>query len=590
MEQGAAERAKHSALHWAWSHMRTERGDRLTFSDAPYLDQILDDDRPEHVVMKCAQSRMTVTYLAKIFWRLCEKPGPNAGRARTCIYTFPTKEDVTQFAAARADPAIEASEYLREGIGDTDNTGLKTFKNGSMIYFRGTWKKLGATSVPADILAHDEVDKSKPDTVQMYSDRLRASDDPRTYLFSTPTVPGFGISAHWDRTDQQEWVWRCAECGYEQIFAPADRSVSWTVGLDVESDEPAFRCISCQAPVDQDAVRLGQWVAMAPESDVAGYHISAIMMAVADATRLAKEHAKATAVELFVQGHIGLPEVSGEQEITPDVIAFGDWPNTLHSDKWLYAGLDQGKKLDMIVGDGQGHIVGVFRLDDWAQVAQIMRTLKIRLLVADVAPNARPLQHLAAEFPRRVKFADYSLRTAGEKFFTIPDEEPIRVRIYRTGALDWSAEQIIMGPDGGDVFPALPTAEREALIGMLCAPKRTMEQAADGNQRAVWIETAPDHLRHAHAYYLVASDIGGGRQVNIRYISQQRSGGDAADAIGKPTKPQTLARPGQTEPDADAPTEKPVTDTRGREITPAELRKLQREGRKAAMRLTQGKQ
>jgi hypothetical protein len=173
----------------------------------------------------------------------------------------------------------------------------------------------------------------------------------------------------------------------------------------------------------------------------------------------------------------------------------------------LCAGLDQGKKLDLVVGDGQGRIVGVHRLDDWAQVSQLMRTMRIQLLVADSAPDARPLQHLAAEFPRRVKLADYSLKTAGAQFYEVPESEPIRVRIYRTGALDWSAEQIIMGADGGDVWPILPPAEREALVGMLCAPKRTMERAADGNQRAVWIETAPDHMRHAHAYYTVAAAI-----------------------------------------------------------------------------------
>jgi hypothetical protein len=585
------EAAATDALHWARAHMRTERGDPLSFRDAPYLGDILLDDRPEHVVMKCAQSRMTITYLAKIFWRLCEQPAPGRGKARTCIYTFPTASDVTEFSAARAKPAIAASPYLTTAMGDTDNAGLKAFGNGSTIYFRGTWTDRAAISVPADILAHDELDRSKPDTLQIYSDRTRASDDPRLYAFSTPTVPGFGVSAHWDRTDQQEWVWSCADCGLEQVFAPADRSVSWTAGLDLESDPPAFRCISCGAPVSPEAVRRGQWVAMAPGVDVAGYHVTAIMVALADARRLAAEHAKATAVELFVQGHIGLPEVSGEQEITPDVIAFGDWRNANQSEQRLYAGLDQGKKLDLVVGDGQGRILGVHRLDDWAQVAQLMRTMHIRLLVADSAPDARPLQHLAAEFPRRVKLADYSLKTAGAKFFEVPESEPIRVRIHRTGALDWSAEQIIMGADGGDVWPVLPTAEREALVGMLCAPKRTMEKAADGNQRAVWVETAPDHLRHAHAYYLVAADIGGGRQVNIRYITQRRDGAEGLDAVvaqatGSGNKPQKLARPGE---EPRAPAEPRTTDKHGREITPAELRKLQREGRATAARLLRGK-
>ena len=61
---------------------------------------------------------------------------------------------------------------------------------------------------------------------------------------------------------------------------------------------------------------------------------------------MAREYLRAKFHELFVQGHIGLPEVSGEKQITEDMIAFGDWPNTLKSDVPTYAGLDQGKKLD----------------------------------------------------------------------------------------------------------------------------------------------------------------------------------------------------------------------------------------------------
>lgn len=100
-------------------------------------------------------------------------------------------------------------------------------------------------------------------------------------------------------------------------------------------------------------------------------------------------------------------------------------------------------------------------------------------------------------------------------------------------------------------------------------------------------------MRHAHANYLIAADIGGGRKVNIRFISQAGSDASAAAAALGATTPQgtqKLVVPGQTtDVAADTPAEKPITDTRGREITPAELRKMQREGRKQAMRLQQGR-
>jgi hypothetical protein len=510
--------------------MRTERGDHLTIRDAPYLRKILDDDRPRHVCVKCAQSRMTITYLAKIFWRLCEKPAPGEGKARTCIYTFPTKEDVTQFSAARADPAIEASQYLTAAIGSTDNAGLKTLANGSQIYFRGTWTDRAAISVPADILAHDELDRSKPDTLQVYSDRTRASDDKRRYLFSSPTVPKYAISAHWERTDQQEWVWRCADCGHEQVFAPMDGHCSWVDQVDLGAK--CFRCIACQAPVDPaDAVRRGRWVAMAPGVEQAGYHITGIMPALASAADLAEAHREAEYEELFVQGHIGLPAVSGDAQITRESIAFGDWPNTLHSDAWTYAGLDQGKKLDFICGDGQGRIIAVHRFDDWDQVASAMRTLRVRLLVADAQPEPRPLQALAKQFPQRVKLADYSLNTLDESVYDVPATEPIRVRIHRTGAMDWGRDQLLMGADGGDVFPALPTQARDELVNMLCASMRTNVKDQHGQVYANWIETGPDHARHAHIYYLIAGALMGKRSPDVPAIWKNFGTGQAASVV-----------------------------------------------------------
>ena len=497
-------RARTDPLAFAVVHMRDERKAHLDFVKRPYLVDILRDDRPEHVCIACAQSCKTVTYLTKVFQKLVWGCGPGE-KARTAIYTFPTDTHVREFSAARAKPMIASSPLLAGEIGDVENVSLKQFNSGGTLYLRGTFTQQAALSVPADIRVHDELDKSRPDTLQMYSDRTGASDYPHLYMFSTPTLPDWGIAARWQDTDQREWVWRCNECGREQVFAPMDNAGTWVDQLDLGACE--VRCIACQAPIPRQAIDAGQWVAMKPECQRAGYHITGIMPPGDRPKRLKATRDEAEYLDLWVQAHIGVPWVSGENQITPDMIRFGDWRNTIVSETDTFAGLDQGKKLDFVCGDGAGRILSVQRYDDWSEVAAAMDAMHIRMLVADAAPDARPLQDLHAQFPGRVVLADYSLTKPGEHPFKASESEP-RVSIHRTAALDWTRNRIIMGDD---VFPACGPELEATIKSQICAPKRTLEPDAHGIMRAVWRETTADHMRHAHLYYVVAAHgIGAG--------------------------------------------------------------------------------
>jgi len=546
----AAGKAPINPKAFALAHMRTERGEPLDFLDRPYLVGPLVDPRVNHVVIACAQSGKTVTFLSKVFQQLIY---PVGRKSRTVIYTFPTKEDVQEFSAARAKPMIEASPLLVQEIGDLDNVMVKQFRNGSTVYFRGTKTERTALSVPADILVHDELDRSQSDTLQMYADRTRASDDPRRYLFSTPTLPKFGVSAAWEGTDQHEWVWSCGECGAEQVFAPMDRSVSWREHLDLEAK--VFRCCRCRAAVDRKWVVAGQWVPFAPAKvSIAGYHVTGIMPPQTTAVRLADEYGKAVFEELWVQGAIGIPQASGKAEITKESIIFGEWINTLQSEDRLFGGLDVGTKLDLVAGDGHGKIVAVHRLDDWGQVKSAVRTLKLRMLVVDSTPEPRAVQNLMAEFPGRVLAADYTLMTVDKDPFERVATEP-RVRIHRTGILDWTRDQILMGPDGGDVWPALPYAEAEALKDHLTNTMRQLDLDKHGNPVATWVEVGPDHFRHAHAYYTVAAALMGGRKIGLSYVKQN---------TGTPHFLQELAAGQQTIKQDDEPVE--MTDQLGRPV------------------------
>jgi len=495
-------RAPTDEVAFALVHMRTERGVRLDFTQAPYLSAILRDRRPTHCTIACAQSRKTVTYVSKLF-HLLRHPADDT--PRTAIYTFPTVAKAQEFSKARLKRMIQASPLLHEDVADVDAVGVKTGRSGWALYLDGTFSELGATSTPADILVHDELNRSDPATLQVYASRLRASHDPRRWLFSTPSVPRFGVSALWEETDQNEWVWQCGQCGREQTFAPMDRHVTWRDGLDLQAE--TFRCCHCAAPVDRARVLSGRWVPQKPENaHAAGYHITAIMPPESTAPRLAKAFGEAIQPEVFAQEQVGIDEVSGTQHVTAEMIRFGEWANALSADRPLVGGLDPGGKHDFIAGDGKGKVLAVHRLGDWGAVANAMSSLRISVLVCDGAYDPSKAQELARQFSGRVFLADYSLETVGRRFWEHVHNQR-RVRVHRTAGLDYCGRRIIQGGDGGDVFPALPYEQERELKAHLTNMARTSVDDAKGRPRPVWQKIGPDHLRHAHLYYTVASEM-----------------------------------------------------------------------------------
>ena len=58
-----------------------------------------------------------------------------------------------------------------------------------------------------------------------------------------------------------------------------------------------------------------------------------------------------------------------------------------------------------------------------------------------------------------------------------------------------------------DTWPSCSPDLEQEIKAQLCAPKRTIEEDSKGQPIPVWRETGPDHFRHAHLYYTVASQL-----------------------------------------------------------------------------------
>ncbi|MFA9216812.1 MAG: phage terminase large subunit family protein, partial [Sphingomonadaceae bacterium] len=164
------------------------KGDRFSFKDHEFQGEILSDTSKTVYVQKCAQIGMSeaMARYALAVARIMPY--------FSVILTMPFSADASNFSKTRLTPIIDESPDLRESMDrDLDNTEIKGIGS-SLIYTRGCSGLTSAISVPADMLIHDEVDRSDPDALGQYQSRIKHSSFKLTREFGTPTLEGVGIA------------------------------------------------------------------------------------------------------------------------------------------------------------------------------------------------------------------------------------------------------------------------------------------------------------------------------------------------------------------------------------------------------------
>jgi hypothetical protein len=185
------------------------------------------------------------------------------------------------------------------------------------------------------------------------------------------------------------------------------------------------------------------------------------------------------------------------------------------SDAACAAGVDVGAKLHVriseIVGDAAAGVtvrraVFIGALDTFDEVAQLMARYNVRAMVVDHLPETRVTEDFAARFPGRVFLAEYDIHPRGAGWLKEGPDWPASrvVKLDRTASLDVSGQDIL------ELRDLLPANAREIpeYYEHMCAPVRVLEDAPDGNKRAVYREGGkPDHYRHACNYDRAALEV-----------------------------------------------------------------------------------
>jgi phage terminase large subunit GpA-like protein len=233
------------------------------------------------------------------------------------LVLLPTLELARAWSVDRLAPMISTTPAIREQIGDPrmkdgDNTILqKQFRNGSRLSIAGSNSPASLSSRPIRVVLMDEIDRmalssgSEGDPILLASRRTQNFFNRKVAMFSTPTIKGASrIESAFEDSDQRYYNLKCHACKKPQVLEWGQ--VRW------EKNHPEtakYHCSECDVEWSdiqrKQAIRSGEWIATAPFSGTAGFHLSGLYSPWVDIAELSKlflesKHTGQEALRVFV--------------------------------------------------------------------------------------------------------------------------------------------------------------------------------------------------------------------------------------------------------------------------------------------------
>ena len=451
--------------YWAEKHIITEKRNKLEFQRHKILTDLYDCWADRIVIKKSAQVGATTYGILRALW---------LGKFNkvVVIFTMPKSSDISDFSQARVNPIVRYS-----GIeANVDNVRLKQIES-SFIHLRGTWGETEAISVPADLLIHDEIDRSKPDVIEMYEERLSASELKWKVLMSTPTIPNFGISAEFQKSDQREWVVKCP-AGHSQIIRESN----------IKDGE--FRCIKCGRILNRAN---GHWEKRNPKSEIAGFHITQLIAPWISAKDIIKKRNDYKFKRDYYNFVLGEEYAGGSGMVTRADIISCVKNITDYSGKAV-VGVDWGDTSWAVVRKGN-RIIHLAKITDDTRkhaqrVAELMEKFRADA-VCDFGYGDTKNKQLIDWFPGRVWMCVYSDGVIFPKF----NKEKHIVNIDRTRSIE---EELAEIKDGTLEIQPQDLVEDFIQHHLNLASKKVEDK--HGKIRTIIERSGPDHFVHANNY------------------------------------------------------------------------------------------
>jgi len=416
------------------------------------------------------------------------------------IYTLPSDSDVWEFVPTKTNEILHANQALNNSL-EIDKTDLKKINN-RFWHFKGSRSKTAAIMTTADLLVHDEKDRSNLNVIGQYRSRIQRSTFKGVWELSNPSVKNSGIDVTWQQSDQKEWIIKCPYCKLDQML-------DWTKNVDYQ--RKCYICQQCGKEISSNTIRLGKWFSLNPDSDISGYHISQMMAPWVSAKDLIREEANSDEAYFF-NFILGEP-IGGEGAYNFRQYIVDAWTaRTLRDKGPHFMGVDVGSTKHFVIGNAEGiHTIGHVR-------TRIELENLIEYWNPTVVMDAGPERTWAEEFRRKYpKLWICFYKPDKEKKKIVrwgQEKEGGIVYVDRNRMIDKTLNQIIYG----DLLFDLQSGDLDAYIRHWEVMTKMKEVNKLGQLVYRWVKTpehAADHYAHATVYYNVARSRGGA----IDYVS-----------------------------------------------------------------------
>lgn len=456
-----------------------EKGEPISFKEHFFLYDIYRDWSPEQVYKKAAQVGMTVTMTLKSFFA-ARNLGANI------IYTLPSDDDVFEFVPTKVNKIIESNPVLGALI-QTDKTELKQIGD-RFIHFKGTRSKTAPIMTTADILVHDEKDRSEQPIIEQYQSRISRSKMKYTWALSNPSTSGNGVDVEWARSDKKEFFITCGGCKNEQFL-------KWEENVDFK--EKVFICKHCGKVLTPRERSFGLWKPTA-QGKVSGYHISQLMAPWIRAEELIEAKEK-YGTEYFNNFVLGEPYDVSDIKISRNLITDLWTPLDLPGEQW-YLGVDSGLTKHFVLGNESG-ITEIGKTEDWGDIEFLIVKYN-PLTVIDALPDLTEPRRISSKYPRVfLNFYNTQEKKKAEMFYFGKNDKTGLIFSDRNRVIDALIDDMARGGFQTNV----PGEVLKKYIEHWLTMRRIREENRDGIAVYKWESSSGmDHWVHATVYWWMA--------------------------------------------------------------------------------------
>jgi hypothetical protein len=491
-------------------------------------------------VMKGAQLGLTEVAINRAFYTVDVLK-------RDVLYVLPTALNASDFSKSRFNTALLHSDYLKELFTDTNTVGLKQ-AGGVNLYIRGSRGDSNLKSIPVSVLVLDECDEMDQRAIWLALERLSGQLHKTVFSLSTPTIPQFGVHKLYLQGTQEHYYFKCPRCGRSTEFIfPECLEICGETITDPDVKRSYLKCKECDGKIEHeekpDFLEKAWWDATAKsvDDDHRSFYVNQMYSYTVTPGDLALAYFRGVGDEAamveFHNSKQGLPYIPDGGQVTDEELDSAvrnyfkaNQRPDFGSDRMIVMGVDQGKFNHVVVVEffmkGRGDLnaaafakvlwEGKLPGNDFNTLDPLMREWQVKACVIDADPQINDARRFARRFPGYVYLCRYRRGVTGKELQVSEEDSgsPI-VTVDRTNWLDAT-----MGRFHSDrvTLPADVTLEFKDNIKALV---RTYEKDDQGNPKAVYLNTGPDHFGHAFNYAEIALPLAAG----------VASGGDVTDKV-----------------------------------------------------------